>query len=407
MQWSLWFAGLMNSGPDDRMYDCLPMYHTLVGGVVRHRGVLSIRGRHKRDSATNIPQANAGTMSPGGTALIFQYIGELCRYLLGTTPPRQHRLRLACGNGLRTDVWEKFQEAFEIPRPLSSTAATAANFRISKVTSSAIGVARCHFLQEHRFPLAPGPPTMRAVDRQRDANRRCVRCAVGETGEAMGRIPNGAGDSAAAFEGYTDGVETERKILRDVFEPGDAWFRTGDLMKQDANGFFYFVDHVGDTFRWKGENVGPFRPVAAALTEFSRHHGQKPWFMVWPCQCIEGAAGMAAITAEGRLDLEGLRSHLASRLPAYAQPLFLRIQNSIATTATFKHQKSDLVRQGFDPAATPDFIYLNEPSRQAYVQFPTAPYSGASIDRTIRLWTRKACDCRPGNGLSGSERLLQ
>jgi fatty-acyl-CoA synthase len=378
MQWSLWFAGLMNSGPDDRMYNCLPMYHS-VGGVVATGALLTRGGSvaiREKFSASEFWNDIARW-----DCTLFQYIGELCRYLLGTAPPRQHRLRLACGNGLRADVWENFQEEFGIPRILEFYAATEANFSLYNVEGKAGAIGRVPPFLKHRFPLALVQFDYTRGGPARDANGRCVRCAVGETGEALGRIPNGAGDGAAAFEGYTDGVETERKILRDVFEPGDAWFRTGDLMKQDASGFFYFVDRVGDTFRWKGENVSASE-VAAALTEFPGITEAVVYGVTVPG--TEGAAGMAAITAEGRLDLQGLRSHLASRLPAYAQPLFLRLQDNIATTATFKHQKSDLIRQGFDPAATPDVIYLNEPSRQAYVQLDGAVFRRIH-DRTIRL----------------------
>jgi fatty-acyl-CoA synthase len=378
MQWSLWFAGLMNTGPDDRMYDCLPMYHS-VGGVVATGALLTRGGSvviREKFSASEFWNDIAKW-----DCTIFQYIGELCRYLLSTAPPRQHRLRLACGNGLRTDVWEKFQEKFKIPRILEFYAATEANFSLYNVEGKPGAIGRVPPFLKHRLPLALVKFDYACGGSARDANGRCIRCSAGEIGEALGRIPDGAGDSAAAFEGYTDSAETERKILRDVFEPGDAWFRTGDLMKQDANGFFYFVDRVGDTFRWKGENVSASE-VAAALTEFPGITEAVVYGVAVPG--TEGAAGMAAITAEGALDLEGLRAHLASRLPAYAQPLFLRIQDSIATTATFKHQKSDLVRQGFDPAATTDVIYLNGPLRQAYVPLDSAVFRRIH-DRTIRL----------------------
>ena len=378
MQWSLWFAGLMNTGPDDRMYDCLPMYHS-VGGVVATGALLARGGSiviREKFSATDFWSDIARW-----DCTLFQYIGELCRYLLNTEPPSRHRLRLACGNGLRADVWEKFRQKFQIPRILEFYAATEANFSLYNVEGKAGAIGRVPPFLKHRFPLAlvkfdhaPGEPL-------RDGNGRCIRCAAGDTGEALGRIQNGTGEGAAAFEGYTDGVETERKILRDVFESGDAWFRTGDLMRQDANGFFYFVDRTGDTFRWKGENVSASE-VAAALTEFPGITEAVVYAVAVPG--TEGAAGMAAITAEGALDLEGLRGHLASRLPAYAQPLFLRIQDSIATTATFKHQKSDLARQGFDPASVTDAIYLNKPSRRAYIRLDSAVFQRIH-DGTIRL----------------------
>ncbi len=378
MQWSLWFAGLMNTGPDDRMYDCLPMYHS-VGGVVATGAVLARGGsvviREKFSSTAFWDDITAWDCT------LFQYIGELCRYLLGTEPPRQHRLRLACGNGLRADVWEKFQQKFHIPRILEFYAATEANVSLYNVEGKPGAIGRVPPFLKHRFPLALVKFDHTRGEPARDGSGHCIRCAAGETGEALGRIQNGAGESAAAFEGYTDSAETERKILRDVFETGDAWFRTGDLMKQDAGGFFYFADRIGDTFRWKGENVSASE-VAAALTEFPGITEAVVYGVEVPG--TEGAAGMAAITTEGALDIAGLHTHLASRLPAYARPLFLRIQDSIATTATFKPQKPDLVRQGFDPASTADAIYVIEPALQAYIRLDDAVFLRIH-DGTFRL----------------------
>ncbi len=196
----------------------------------------------------------------------------------------------------------------------------------------------------------------------------------------MGRIEEGPAQGQA-FEGYTDGAATEKKILRDVFERGDAWFRTGDLMRQDAGGFCYFVDRIGDTFRWKGENVSASE-VAAALAEFPGILEATVYGV--PVQCAEGAAGMAALVTDGPLDLTRLHAHLGQRLPAYAQPLFLRIQDRIAITGTFKHQKADLVRESFDPAATPDAIYFCDPTARAYVRIDTAFFERIQAG-TIRL----------------------
>ncbi len=217
MQWSLWFAGLMNTGPDDRMYDCLPMYHS-VGGVVATGALLARGGSvviREKFSATDFWSDIARW-----DCTLFQYIGELCRYLLNTEPPSWHRLRLACGNGLRADVWEKFQQKFQIPRILEFYAATEANFSLYNVEGKAGAIGRVPPFLKHRFPLALVKFDHARGEPLRDGNGRCIRCAAGDTGEALGRIQNGTGERAAAFEGYTDGGETERKILRDVFETG-------------------------------------------------------------------------------------------------------------------------------------------------------------------------------------------
>ena len=203
----------------------------------------------------------------------------------------------------------------------------------------------------------------------RDESGFCIRCATGEVGEAIGRIHGGTAHAGAEFEGYTDAAASQKKILRDVCERGDAWYRTGDLMRADAGGYFYFVDRIGDTFRWKGENVASCE-VAAAITAFPGIIEATVYGVQIPC--TDGAAGMAALVVHGTLDLPELRKHLARVLPPYARPLFLRVQARITVTATFKHQKAELVREGFDPTATGDAIYFDDPSQQAYVRLDGA-----------------------------------
>ena len=365
MQWSFWFAGLMNTGPDDRMYDCLPLYHS-VGGVVATGAVL-VRGgsvvirdkfsaREFWDDVVN------------WDCTLFQYIGELCRYLANAPEqPRekQHRLRLCCGNGLRADIWQKFQDRFAIPKILEFYAATEGNVSLYNVEGKVGAIGRVPSFLAHRFPLAlvqSDPATQQPI---RDESGLCIRCATGEVGEAIGRIHDGATHAAAEFEGYTDAEASQKKILRDVFERSDAWYRTGDLMRADTSGYFYFVDRIGDTFRWRGENVAT-SDVAAAITAFPGISEATVYGV--PVPGTEGAAGMAALVADGTLDLIELRKHFARVLPAYARPLFLRIQDRIAVTATFKHQKAELVREGFDPTASGDVIYFDDPLRQAYVR---------------------------------------
>ena len=173
--------------------------------------------------------------------------------------------------------------------------------------------------------------------------------ARGETGEAIGKIAGGA----ARFEGYTDAAATEKKILRDVFAPGDAWVRSGDLMRQDAQGFFYFVDRIGDTFRWKGENVATTE-VAAAAASAPGVKAVNIYGVAVPGQ--SGKCGMAALEVEDGFDPEHFRAHMALRLPAYARPVFLRIVDSLALTETFKQKKQLLAQEGFDPSAISDTL---------------------------------------------------
>jgi fatty-acyl-CoA synthase len=365
LQWSLWFAGLMNTGPQDRLYDCLPLYHS-VGGIVA-TGALLVRGGAVFIREKFSAQAFWDDVVAADCTLV-QYIGELCRYLLNAPPhpsERAHRVRLFCGNGLRGDVWEKFQKRFAIPRILEFYASTEGNISLYNVEGRVGAIGRVPPFLAHRFPLslvkfdaATGAPA-------RDENGFCIRCASGEVGEAIGKIRDATGRAGRDFEGYTSAAESEQKILRDVFERGDAWYRTGDLMRMDANGFFYFVDRIGDTFRWKGENVATTE-VAAAILAFPGITGADVYGVLIPG--TEGAAGMAVVTVDAPLDLAAFRRHLGRHLPAYARPLFVRVADAIAATATFKHQKVELVRQGYDPAATTDAIYFNDSESKSFVR---------------------------------------
>ena len=371
MKWSLWFAGLMNTGPDDRMYDCLPLYHS-VGGVVATGAVL-VRGGSVLISEKFSAQQFWDDVVDGDCTLL-QYIGELARYLVNAPKhPREraHRLRICCGNGLRADVWEKFQERFAIPRVLEFYAATEGNVSLYNVEGHVGAIGRFPPFLAHRFPLALVKGDALSGEPARDGNGFCIRCATGEVGEALGRIRGDASSSGGEFEGYTSVRDSEQKVLRDVFERGDAWYRTGDLMRMDASGFFYFVDRIGDTFRWKGENVSTTE-VAAVITAFPGILEANVYGVRVPG--TEGAAGMAAIVSDGALDLAALRKHLARSLPPYARPLFLCITDRIEATATFKHTKNDLKRQGYDPAATSDAIFFDDPARQAFVQLDRARY---------------------------------
>jgi fatty-acyl-CoA synthase len=369
LQWSLWFAGLMNAGPDDRMYDCLPLYHS-VGGVVA-TGALLVSGGAVVIAEKFSAQRFWDDIAKWDCTL-FQYIGELARYLVNAPRhPREraHRLRLCAGNGLRSDVWEKFQSRFEIPKILEFYAATEGNVSLYNVEGKVGAIGRVPPFLNHRFPLAlvkfddvTGAPA-------RDGDGRCIRSSTGEVGEAIGKIRNSASQTGGDFEGYTSAADTERKILRDVFEPGDAWYRTGDLMRMDSGGFYYFVDRVGDTFRWKCENVATSE-VADAIMTFPGIVETTVYGVA--VAGTEGAAGMAVLVGNGELNLAELREHLAQRLPPYARPVFLRIKDSIDVTGTFKHKKSDLVREGFDPQTTRDAIYFDDPQRQAYVPLDPA-----------------------------------
>ena len=199
-----------------------------------------------------------------------------------------------------------------------------------------------------------------------------------EGGEAIGRIGDAPGEHGGRFDGYTAADETEKKVLHDVFAPGDAWFRSGDLMRRDAAGFYYFVDRIGDTFRWKGENVSASE-VAAAITSFPGVRDAFVYGVSLPG--TDGRAGMAEIACAGPLDITALREHLVERLPRYALPVVLRIRSELELTPTFK-QKTTAAEVPYDPAASPDRLYVHLAERGGYVVLDAALYArirGGSI----------------------------
>lgn len=193
--------------------------------------------------------------------------------------------------------------------------------------------------------------------------------AANEPGEAIGRLGDDAGVTSR-FEGYSSREETERKILRDVFVKGDAWFRTGDLMRRDDDGFFYFVDRIGDTFRWKGENVS-----AAEVTDVLDACLGVLEAIVYGVTIpgSEGRAGMAALVVSSAFDLADFATAINHRLPGFARPLFLRLSHSIATTATYKPRKQDLQAAGFDPAGD-DPIFIYDRQRAGYTRLDQAGF---------------------------------
>jgi fatty-acyl-CoA synthase len=380
LNWGGWFAGLTNATPEDRLYDCLPVYHS-VGGVVAPCSMLSAGASVVLSDGFSASQFWRDIVRWDCT--LFQYIGELCRYLLKSPISEhesRHRIRLACGNGLRGDIWETFQARFSLPQILEFYAATEGNFSLYNVEGKPGAIGRIPPLLAHRFPAAIVRLEMESGVPLRTEAGLCIACARGEVGEAIGRIGTAA-EGGGRFEGYTDGRETEKKILRDVFALGDAWFRTGDLMMLDQSGYFHFVDRVGDTFRWKGENV--------ATSEVNQAIAACPGVVDAATYGVEipgadGRAGMAAIVVNDGFDLAELKSHLARRLPTYALPVFVRICARLDTTETFKQKKRELVREGFDPRLSEDSIFFKDPKSGAYIPLEANDYAGIT-EGIVRL----------------------
>lgn len=364
MQWTHWFCGLMAITPQDCMYDCLPLYHS-VGGVVA-AGAPLVAGAtvvlRERFSASRF----WGDVTEERCTL-FQYIGELCRYLLANPSQEdetRHGIRLACGNGLREDVWIPFQNRFRIPHILEYYASTEGNVSLYNCEGKPGSIGRVPPMLAHRYPIAivrTDPTTNEPV---RDEHGRCIRCGPNETGEALGQILADPEHAQSAFEGYVDTRANGAKVLRDVLTEGDSWYRTGDLMRRDAKGFHYFVDRIGDTFRWKGENVSTTE-VASILSRCRGVLDAAVYGVKVPG--TEGRAGMAALVVGATFDIDEFRRQVAIRLPRYARPLLLRIVPTLNRTGTFKLQTRKLADQGCDPRLIDDAIYFDSQADGRYV----------------------------------------
>jgi fatty-acyl-CoA synthase len=350
--------------PGDRMYVALPLYHSAGGGMALGGALLS------GAAAVIAPKFSAShfwsdCVRHGVTT--FQYIGELCRYLLNTPEhpdERRHSVRGCVGNGLRPEVWRPFQERFRIPQIVEFYGATEGNVAMINYDGKVGSVGRLPAIVRR----AMGTYLIR-YDVESDAHVRgpdgfCIPCKPGETGEAIGKIT-----AVTRFEGYTSSSATEKKILRDVFEQGDAFYRTGDLLKMDAEGYFYFIDRIGDTFRWKGENVATSE-VAEVISGVPGVREANVYGVSVPGH--EGRAGMAALVVDDAFDPADLYAQLARSLPSYARPLFLRIGSEMEVTGTFKHRKVDLVKQGFDPAVVSDPVWFADGAAASYVPLTPA-----------------------------------
>ena len=378
--WSEWFAAITDARADDRLYDCLPMYHS-VGGVVAVGAMLAAGGAVIVRDGFSASRFWPDVVESGAT--IFQYIGELCRYLVAAPAneaERGHRLRLCCGNGLREDVWTAFAARFAVPRILEFYAATEGSFSLFNLEGKPGAIGRLPPFMAHRSPVALVRHDPVAARPARGDDGFCLRCAVDEPGEAIGRLGAGGNGLSGRFEGYTDTADSEAKVLRDVFEPGDAWFRTGDLMARDGQGFYRFVDRLGDTFRWKGENVAAAE-IEAALRRCPGVEDVSVYGVAVPG--ADGRAGMAAIVAGPDVTPASIRD-AAADLPRYARPVFLRFCHDLATTGTFRPRKADLVRAGYDANLVADPLFVSHEG--GYI--PLTAELGARIAAGDPEWLR-------------------
>ena len=354
---------LLRIGQKDRMYNCLPLYHgtgLMIGLVAAATvGAASVLRRKLSVSAFwDDVRKHSCTC--------FVYIGEFIRYLMSAPPSptdKQNKVRAIVGNGLRPDIWKGFKARFGIPRIGEFYGASEGNGGFANL-----------FNKDCTVGLGTAPAKIVAYDVAKDeivqdASGQCSEQPAGEPGLLLLEITD-----KSQFEGYTSKEASEKKVLRDVFVPGDAYFNTGDLMKTVDVGFtfglphYQFVDRVGDTFRWKSENVS-----TNEVGEIINQHADIVFTNVYGVEVpgTDGRAGMAAIVLRagmtaGDLDLPGLSSHICGNLPSYARPVFIRLLADLPTTSTHKLQKNDLRDQAFHIGKVREPLFVLRPGDSAY-----------------------------------------
>lgn len=363
----------MRLKPSDRFYTSMPLYHgsaAILGvNTALNAGCTLVLG-HKFSIRRTLPELRETKST------IFQYVGETCRYLL-TAPPspddKNHSIRIAFGNGLRPDVWKEFKDRFGIPAIAEFYASTEGtsgswHFQTGEFGIGAVG-------KNGTFTnLALGRGT-KIVKLDYDTELPCrdpqtgfmIECAPGEPGEVMWRLD--AANIKSKFQGYFGNEKaTNAKVLRDCFAKGDAWFRTGDVQRRDPDGLWYFMDRIGDTFRWKSENVSTAE-VAGVL---GSHPGIGECAVYGvPLPDHEGKAGCAAIVLKPTWDadrvLRGLEETVKA-LPKYARPVFVRVVPQLEKTGNNKIVKRALQEEGVADGAVENVWWCPKPG-DGYVRF--------------------------------------
>lgn len=359
------YGHVLNLNEDDVMYCTLPLYHA-TGMVVCWCGVLAgastlaIRRKYSTSGFwTDVKKFNASAIG---------YVGELCRYLMDapeSASDRDHRVTKMIGNGMRPNIWSKFKQRFGIEEILELYASSEGNVGFSNI-----------FNFDNTVGFSPTPYAIVQFDKEkneavRDQKGYCIKVKKGEVGLLVGKIT-----SRSPFDGYTDPEKNKSVIMKNVFHKGDSYFITGDLVRDIGFRHAQFVDRLGDTFRWKGENVSTTE-VENIVSDYSKITEAVVYGVEIPN--TNGRAGMAAITlnADAELtgqDLSNMVTEFKKGLPPYAVPVFLRIQEAVETTGTFKYQKNKLKEQAYDPKKTSDRLYVLLPSTGCYCEMTDEIY---------------------------------
>lgn len=365
----MYYLNNMSSIPEMVLYNPLPLYHS-AGGIVGI-GLMMVFGStvviRKKFSVRNFWKdcckynCNAA-----------QYIGEICRYLLSapeTPEERRHNVQLMIGNGLRPQIWDLFVRRFNIKRVGEFYGATEGNSSVVNIDGRHGAVGFTSVLLPFVYPVRLIKVT-ETGDVVRDKNGLCVLCKPGEPGEFIGKIVKN--HPSREFDGYVDKKATEKKIAHDVMSKGDMWFRSGDLLTMDEFGWMYFVDRMGDTFRWRGENVST-NEVEAVLSSVLKQQDTIVYGVEVPG--VEGRAGMAAIVApSGGLDLKHFLAAVKKKLPGYATPIFIRLVQQLDLTGTFKLKKIALQQEGYNPYVIQDQMFFLDAVKGAYRQLDRCLY---------------------------------
>ena len=339
----------------DRVYVTLPFYHATAlaiawGSILAGDACLIMSRKFSASEFWNDVRRTKATA--------FGYVGELCRYLLAqpvSVDDKNHDVKMMFGNGLRPNLWKPFKKRFGIKKVMEFYGSSEGNIGFLNlfnhdctVGCTSVPYAIVEYDIENDCPV-------------RDAGGFMRKVAKGESGLLLGEITD-----KTPFDGYTDPSKTEEKILRNVFVSGDAWFNSGDLMRDQGFKHVQFVDRLGDTFRWKGENVSTTE-VENCISQYESITD----VIVYGVEVPEtnGRAGMAAVwLRDGEsFDAQDFYRYVQSALPAYAVPLFVRVaEGAMETTGTFKYKKTDLKKQAFDIRELSDDVWVCLPRTKAY-----------------------------------------
>ena len=356
------FAGhflCFNFNKNDRLYMTLPLYHStglILGWAASLRSGCPnvIKSKFSASDFWNdVKKYNVNK---------FIYVGELCRYLMNLPPSdgdRDNPITQISGNGLRPDIWESFQKRFNINKIVEIYGATeAVGMTINSFgRSGMIGRKRSDSTIIH-CNKDDGSPIL-------NDEGFCTKVSEGETGLYIQKI-----SSSAKFQGYLDAQASNKKILQNVFKTGDQYFNTGDLITLHDNNWLSFADRVGDTYRWKSENVSTME-VAAILNNASGVMDCNVYGV--QVDSAEGKAGMAAMNVSDEFSFISFIEHVNKNLNTFQKPYFLRLTKEMQTTGTFKHQKEDLKKQGFNPSLIKDKLYFLQ--KDNYVEIDQALYN--------------------------------